>query len=53
MRQVLVSGAPDLPTENAIVTSAMATFVCLRRWCESWQQLSVTAPANAGATRHA
>jgi len=34
MRQLLVSGAPDTQTENTIVSNAMATFACLRGWCE-------------------
>jgi heme oxygenase (biliverdin-IX-beta and delta-forming) len=33
MRQLLVSGAPDARTENAMVTNATTTFACLRRWC--------------------
>ena len=34
MRQLLVSGAVDAPTENAIVKNAVATFACLRAWCQ-------------------
>ena len=34
MRQLLLSGAVDMPTENAIVASAIATFASLRAWCE-------------------
>jgi heme oxygenase (biliverdin-IX-beta and delta-forming) len=33
MRQLLVSGAPDLQSENTMVANAIATFACLRRWC--------------------
>ena len=35
MRQLLVSGAGDTTTENAIVANAIATFACLRHWCDS------------------
>jgi len=35
MRQLLVSGSLDTQTENQIVANAIATFACLRRWCES------------------
>jgi len=34
MRQMLAHGGRDTQTENAMVASALATFVCLRRWCE-------------------
>ena len=34
MRQLLLSGAVDTPTENAIVANAIATFASLRGWCE-------------------
>ena len=34
MRQHLTTWAVDVPTENAIVASAVATFVSLRTWCE-------------------
>lgn len=34
MRQLLISCAVDRPTENAIVTNAIATFASLRNWCE-------------------
>ena len=37
MRQLLVSGAPDVRCENAVVANAITTFACLRRWCESGQ----------------
>jgi heme oxygenase (biliverdin-IX-beta and delta-forming) len=37
MRQLLVSGAYDIDTENAIVANAITTFACLRRWCELCQ----------------
>jgi heme oxygenase (biliverdin-IX-beta and delta-forming) len=36
MRQSLIDGAPDTPTENEIVSSAIATFSCLRDWCETF-----------------
>jgi heme oxygenase (biliverdin-IX-beta and delta-forming) len=51
MRQLLVSGAPDVQSENAMVANAIATFACLRLWCESGQQSSVRAAIEA--TRHA
>ena len=35
MRQTLLSGAVDAQAENAMVASAVATFTCLRDWCES------------------
>ena len=35
MRQTLLSGAVDAQAENAMVASAIATFTCLRDWCES------------------
>ena len=35
MRQQLVSCAVDTQTENAIVANAIATFACLRGWCEA------------------
>lgn len=35
MRQTLLSGAVDVQAENAMVASAIATFTCLRVWCES------------------
>lgn len=35
MRQLLVSGASDNKTENTIVATAITTFACLRRWCQS------------------
>ena len=35
MRQTLLSGAVDAQAENAMVASAIATFACLRGWCES------------------
>lgn len=38
MRQLLVSGAANTETENIIVASAIATFACLRRWCQLSQQ---------------
>lgn len=38
MRQLLVSGAPDQQTEDTIVLNAIATFACLRGWCESRQK---------------
>ena len=34
MRQLLVSCAVDTKTENAIVANAIATFACLRGWCD-------------------
>lgn len=34
MRRLLVRSVPDTQTENAIVANAIATFACLRRWCE-------------------
>ena len=48
MRQLLVEGSPDTETENSIVSNAIATFACLRNWCESFQNQ----PEN-GTTRHA
>jgi heme oxygenase len=39
MQQLLISGAPDVETENHIVTNAILTFSCLRIWCESFQKL--------------
>jgi heme oxygenase (biliverdin-IX-beta and delta-forming) len=33
MRQLLVSGAPDVQSEDTMVANAIATFACLRRWC--------------------
>ena len=42
MRQLLISGAANTETENIIVASAIATFACLRRWCQSSQQQSTT-----------
>jgi heme oxygenase len=44
MRQLLVSGSPDTQTEDSIVTSAIATFACLRSWCESFQKQLDTRP---------
>jgi heme oxygenase (biliverdin-IX-beta and delta-forming) len=38
MRQLLVFGAPDLHSENTMVANAIATFACLRLWCESGQK---------------
>jgi len=38
MRQLLVSSASDTKTEDTIVSSAVATFVDLRGWCESFQK---------------
>ena len=35
MRRTLLSGAVDAQAENAMVASAVATFTCLRDWCES------------------
>lgn len=35
MRQMLLSSAVDAQTEDATVASAIATFTCLRDWCES------------------
>lgn len=35
MRQLLVNGAPDTPSENDIVANAIATFAALRCWCQS------------------
>jgi heme oxygenase (biliverdin-IX-beta and delta-forming) len=37
MRQLLVSGASDTRTENIIVATAITSFACLRRWCQSSQ----------------
>jgi heme oxygenase (biliverdin-IX-beta and delta-forming) len=37
MRHLLVSGSPDVTTENTIVANAIATFACLRCWCQSNQ----------------
>jgi heme oxygenase (biliverdin-IX-beta and delta-forming) len=51
MRQLLVSGASDVQSENTMVANAIATFACLRRWCESGQKSSATAATEA--TRHA
>lgn len=34
-RHLLVSCALDTQTENAIVANAIATFACLRGWCDS------------------
>ena len=34
MRHLLVSCALDTRTENAMVASAIATFACLRGWCD-------------------
>jgi heme oxygenase (biliverdin-IX-beta and delta-forming) len=48
MRQLLVSGAPDVQSENTMVANAIATFACLRRWCESGRK-----PATTETTRHA
>jgi heme oxygenase (biliverdin-IX-beta and delta-forming) len=42
MRQMLVEGAPDLHSENAIVTNAIATFAALRGWCQSAQKQTTT-----------
>ena len=42
MRQLLVKAATDTQTENTIVANAMATFACLRCWCESRQNLLET-----------
>ena len=66
MRQTLLSGAVDAQAENAMVASAVATFTCLRSWCEStpFCKNSVTvhdvsnhplgrANNNAGATQSA
>lgn len=38
MRQLLVSSATDVPAEDAMVASAIATFACLGRWCQSNQK---------------
>jgi len=38
MRQLLLDSASDTETENTIVSTAVATFACLRRWCQSSQQ---------------
>ena len=35
MRQTLLSAAVDAQVENAMVASAIATFTCMRGWCES------------------
>ena len=35
MRQMLLNSAVDAQTEDATVASAIATFTCLRDWCES------------------
>jgi heme oxygenase (biliverdin-IX-beta and delta-forming) len=53
MRQLLVSGAPDTQSENTMVANAIATFACLRLWCESGQKPSATSTAAPEATRHA
>ena len=42
MRQLLVKAATDTQTENTIVANAIATFACLRCWCESRQNLLET-----------
>ena len=34
MRHILVTCAVDVDTENVIVANAIATFTCLRHWCE-------------------
>ena len=34
MRQLLVTSACDAQVENAIVANAIATFACLRAWCD-------------------
>jgi heme oxygenase (biliverdin-IX-beta and delta-forming) len=52
-RQLLVRGAPDLPSENAMVASAITTFACLRRWCESGRTPSAACAAAAEKRRHA
>lgn len=48
MRQLLVNGASDASTENAIVTNAITTFASLRRWCQLSPQRTQTE-----TTRHA
>jgi len=48
MRQLLVSGSPDTETENNIVTNAIATFACLRSWCETFPETNKN-----GTTLHA
>lgn len=53
MRHLLVSAALDTPTENAMVASAIATFSCLRLWCESGMIPSATSAAAQPTTRHA
>ena len=47
MRQTLLSGAVDAQAENAMVASAIATFTCMRGWCESasFRKNSVTVHA--------
>ena len=35
MRQLLVNAAVDPATENRMVVSAIATFTCLRQWCQA------------------
>lgn len=34
MRHILTTCAVDVETENVIVANAIATFSCLRRWCD-------------------
>jgi heme oxygenase (biliverdin-IX-beta and delta-forming) len=51
MRQLLVSGAPDVQSEDTMVANAIATFACLRRWCESRQK--PPAAIATQITRHA
>ena len=48
MRQLLVEGSTDLPTENTIVANAITTFACLRGWCETFPQ-----QLNNGTARYA
>ena len=54
MRQTLLSGAVDAEAENAMVASAVATFTCLRDWCESapFRKNSVTVHALNGHPFH-
>ena len=41
LRQLLVNASPDTEMENSIVTNAIATFACLRGWCESFQKNAI------------
>jgi heme oxygenase (biliverdin-IX-beta and delta-forming) len=38
MRQLLLTGAVDSETENAMVANAISTFKCLRHWYQSIEQ---------------